>query len=484
MAYRKDWFLAVVLGLSIPFAVIALDGMETKLLVFALLLMVIFCVIAPLKNKEQLFLYLFALVLCVKLEKNFFISEKYLQLSTTSAGFGIALSDIFLAFLYFFWWRRSWRSSSRLDRRLIIFFAVYMAFLALIFVSLANSESLILSLYEFKKRAQVLFILIYISMNVRSLAQIKGVVMMLFAGIILSSSVALLQYKTGGNLGLRFLGEADTFYNQGLEGSSEVIRRVSGLMPHSNSFGMYLCLLLPIAISLSLSNIEKKVKYISFLAATAGLLGLTLSFSRAAIIGFVLAMILLMILRFKSIFSSGNRIQILLYGVILTMGLSVFIGKIIGRFTSTTAMNMDARYMLNEAAFRMIGAHPFAGIGLNNFGPKLDFYDVHGITQFARYPAHNIYLLIAAETGFISMCVFVSFIVMVVVAGMRAGVSSGDHFIRAFATGASCGILAVMLQGMVDFSMLVPVFYVLFFVICALILAARYTVETPGAAHV
>src|SRR5680860_1418745 len=50
----------------------------------------------------------------------------------------------------------------------------------------------------------------------------------------------------------------------------------------------------------------------------------------------------------------------------------------------------------------MIADHPVIGVGLNNFQEAMGPYDPYGLL-FAGNPVHNIYLLQAAETGYVGL---------------------------------------------------------------------------------
>lgn len=477
MFTKRDITLAVFFGLLIPAVLIVLESMGMKWMLAGLFALLAFFLIAPWPDKEQIILLLFAGFLCVNLDKNFFVSQHFLHLNTTSAGFSFGLSDILLICLYALWIRRSLKEPQTFDRRLLLFFAVYFILLAIFLLSAVNAQHSILSFYEFKKRLQAIFAIIYLSINIKSSNLLQKVLVMLFLGIIASSSVGVAQYVTGRNLGLSVFGEADDFYNQSIVGSSEVIRRVSGLMQHSNIFGMYLCLLLPIVYSLAFSDIGKKFKYFSFLVSIFGTLGLLLTFSRAAISSFVMGMALLFAFKWKEIFKKHNFIVFYMYGGLFIGLLACFWEKLTGRFLGSPASNLSYRFLLNEAGFKMIEKHPYLGIGLNNFSTQLEFYDTHNVVTRARFPAHNIFVLIAAESGLISLAIFLIFVFMVLFAGFKTYRTSADPIARNFCIGAVCGIIGSLIQGLVDFTLMVQIFYLLFFVICTLILASRYSIK-------
>lgn len=68
--------------------------------------------------------------------------------------------------------------------------------------------------------------------------------------------------------------------------------------------------------------------------------------------------------------------------------------------------NIGRRAMLSRASFSMIGQYPLTGVGLNNFIPRLpEFTQIGEAIRFLQ-PVHNIYLLIAAETGLVGLIIF------------------------------------------------------------------------------
>ena len=475
---NKDWFLAVVYGLMIPAVLVSLESVGLKWLVLGLSSLMFFFVAVFVKEMEKSLLLLLALSLCVNLDVNFFISYHFLKLNTLSAGFSLGMADVLLVLLYALWIYRSIEEPQRIDLRLLCFLGVYLVFFLLMMLSIVNSEDVLLSFYELKKRVLPLFAILYIGVNVRTPGLVKKIIGMIFLGMAISSLVGILQYSMGKNFGLSIFGEADEIFEQSVVGSSEIIRRVSGLMPHSNIFGMYLAFTLPIAFSLTFADIEKHFKYFSFVVSLLGSLALLLTFSRAAIMAFVFGMFIFLLVKNRNLFHRCNNKICLMYGVLTGGILFVFWNKLIERFSGSPASNLSFRFFLNEAAFKMIDRHPWLGIGLNNFSIQLPFYDTRGITAVSRFPVHNLYLLIASETGLVSLAVFLLFVMSIICIGISIYRRSPDPFLKSFSLGTICGIVAVLLDEMMDFSFVVQPVYLLFFTICALLLAIRF--HLPG----
>lgn len=73
-----------------------------------------------------------------------------------------------------------------------------------------------------------------------------------------------------------------------------------------------------------------------------------------------------------------------------------------GAKESNLAANWNGRWQINLMAFRMVRAHPFVGIGINSFERQMKDY-LYEENKFDFRPAHNIYILTAAETGILGL---------------------------------------------------------------------------------
>ncbi len=143
-----------------------------------------------------------------------------------------------------------------------------------------------------------------------------------------------------------------------------------------------------------------------------GLIALFLSFSRTAWIAGAVSLIALLL------FLAKNKIKAL--GILSTVFLVGFMttGNIVASRLQTL-VNVDqqslvVRQQLNVASLKMISDHPLLGVGLNNFLIALpQYYQLKNITRFYQ-PAHNIYLMMAAETGLVGLIIFIIFIAITI----------------------------------------------------------------------
>jgi O-antigen ligase len=139
-----------------------------------------------------------------------------------------------------------------------------------------------------------------------------------------------------------------------------------------------------------------------------GTIALVVTLSRAAWISFVFFVTVVVFLYPKR--TSGKTSSRLGTILFLTLGLGIiflfFYDLIIVRFALDEADSVASRFLMNQAAISMIKAHPFVGIGINNYTEVLLQYDTTGFSSVFFQPVHNLYLLIASEIGIIGLMIF------------------------------------------------------------------------------
>jgi O-antigen ligase len=90
---------------------------------------------------------------------------------------------------------------------------------------------------------------------------------------------------------------------------------------------------------------------------------------------------------------------------------SIVLGPMIwSRFSSlddTDRLSVERRVQLNEVAVQVLEAHTWLGVGVNNFITHLaQFGPLYGVGIW-REPVHNLYLLIAVETGWVGILLWI-----------------------------------------------------------------------------
>ena len=186
------------------------------------------------------------------------------------------------------------------------------------------------------------------------------------------------------------------------------IYQVRGVFPHQNSLAMCMMMSGMLYFARVFNNREgmrTKIFTAVFLLASVSLVR---TYSRGALFCYPLAGMLTMGCSFVKGFSSR---KFMLTGVLVLcglIGLLVFMPKIVHRFESAPKSSGETRKNFAVAALNMIKDKPLAGVGLNNWGIKINppyDYSRHrdpkkGFTDdFKDGIVETIYLLVGAECG-------------------------------------------------------------------------------------
>ncbi len=230
----------------------------------------------------------------------------------------------------------------------------------------------------------------------------------IFLAVIYSSFLAIFQFLNQGSLtGLFwFLGERN--FNAGTPGiaqaviNGQLLLRPYATFPHPNVLAGFLTLGLLLVIFLKPKN--------WWLGLILGGVALFLTFSHTAWLGFFLGLLGFCFWQKKK---PNPKFLLLWFTVFLTVGILGF------RFVPVPEESIVQRQELNTASLKMIKTSPFLGVGLANFFNRLpEFYQDHGLTRSLQ-PAHNLYLLLGAETGLMGLGFFLGLIILTYQKGLK-----------------------------------------------------------------
>ena len=210
----------------------------------------------------------------------------------------------------------------------------------------------------------------------------------------------------------------------------EVIQRVTGLLGHSNTFAAYLLLPIGFALSILAARVRWRWRLAVLPALAMSLLALLLTYSRNGLL--TLALLVLLVLGVALATRRLPRLSLGYAGVaglvvaLLVLGFGFdlaarralrltgqggqegLLGSVVTRITYDPGKAVESRWDLMLIAAEMVRQHPLTGIGLNSFEENMARYDRTGTVNIIQQPVHNIYLLVAAESGIPSLIVFVA----------------------------------------------------------------------------
>lgn len=325
-----------------------------------------------------LFFYLLLIIFPSNLAKHFILEKSYIRgLLVNYLIPAVYLTEVVVAAIFFLtlWdYLANWPKKIHLDLfgKLIVLFLVSQ--IPSLVVGLASSLWLI-SLERFFELALWLSFGWWVSRNVRWEKRGK-IFSLLSVGVAWVSLLAIGQFFLQRQvLGWWFLGEPILSGVGGLArtslGGVEYLRAY-GTFPHPNVLGGVLSVIVIWLISERFWG-----------RAVAGLAGLAVSFSRTAVLSFFGGLIGL------ALFSFSSNYKLLITNYFPDGDLSV-----------------DRRLSLLQSAWEMFKKAPLSGVGLGQFTVHLPSYGLPpGPTLFLE-PVHNIFALVAAESGIFALAAF------------------------------------------------------------------------------
>jgi O-antigen ligase len=255
-------------------------------------------------------------------------------------------------------------------------------------------------------------------------------------------------------------GEEDLLRMQVDDGST--LSRVSGTVGSPNYFARYLNFILPLVVSISFFEKRRIYRGLYYVVVSAGIVALILTFSRGAWTSFIISIIVVISLiswnkRGKNI----PRVAFKLITVITILAIVIisFSSLIGSRLSSDDRGSAVSRLYLMQVAIAIISAHPFLGIGINNYTEVMHKYDTTpiSISSFA-YQVHNIYLQIAAEMGVFALFIFICGIYLFYKEALGY-IHSSSGMLRGVVIGILGGSTTFLLQGFIDVATLGNILY-------------------------
>jgi O-antigen ligase len=126
---------------------------------------------------------------------------------------------------------------------------------------------------------------------------------------------------------------------------------------------------------------------------------------------------------------------------------------ILSRLTSNDQGSTNSRFTLAKAALDIFRDNPVVGVGLNNYAlvsPRYDRADAASWNHFTPI-VHNVYLLIAAETGIIGLAAFVVFLSILMIQAWRIIAQAPNDTVWVAGVGILGGLIAMGIHSMVDY---------------------------------
>ncbi len=293
--------------------------------------------------------------------------------------------------------------------------------------------------------------------NLRSEKQVKRLIIVLLLTSLALGTYGLLQY----------------FNILRLTPSITIPRRVSSTYYNSNHYGGYLAMITPIPVALFLFS---RLGWKTLLFAALSILlvvNLALSYSWGSV-AFGVGVIFLIIMRIRVSKRRVLATAIAICGLLLfvLMGALVMLGPTpqltqntwaarYSRMVEIADPSLFFRLFMYKKTIPLILDRPLLGTGLGTFIYAFTPYRPPDLKVLWNY-AHNDYLQISSEMGFIGLAAFLFFVITALTKGFNA-LKSTSNFNRAIILGALAGILSILVHGFLDGNLTVIPANILYF---------------------
>jgi len=267
-------------------------------------------------------------------------------------------------------------------------------------------------------------------------------------------------------------------YIKELLGPTWIVPRLHGTASEAQVFANFLLSILPFVFMMFILRVDILRRDILGIAIFIFLLSMVMTFSMGGWIGFIAgagigALLCIDRIKFERVLG-----VFLIFILILTTlflidyylhrgymkGLSEITLKVTGKVTprekgeelpseprmDMTTLSKYDRMWLRQAALSMFWQHPVIGVGTGNYGFLYNYYKPGG-TAGRPYlaKAHNAYLEILAETGFIGFSIFMIFLSGVLFKMGRVFFVSREGESRAYIAGIGASVIGLLVQGLV-----------------------------------
>lgn len=190
--------------------------------------------------------------------------------------------------------------------------------------------------------------------------------------------------------------------------------RIMSTQYHPSILGTYFLICIPFSLFLWFNGRRKFDNLLGKISFVGALIGIILSFSRAAIL------IILVILPFYLLKKNRKKVIIifLIFFIIFIIGgyfLTAY-HKFFKRFKITRAIHSyEFHYRLRRfpTAYKMVKDFPFFGVGFGNFRNLFDIYHKYKNVKFEFKIPDNMYLSLLTETGIIGIGGFLAFVIFI-----------------------------------------------------------------------
>ena len=347
----------------------------------------------------------------------------------------------------------------------LIIFGVFMLVGGFSFINSVNMRD---SLKGMTKLLKFLMIFLVCSENIKDKEHFKRIAISAACAISLTGIDALWQIFSG----------KDFIHGNSLNGNIGLARATASF-PGCNGMGVYLTALTPFIAGLALFASKFKNRVFFLIAALIGSLGIYLSLSRGAGLGLFISVLFLSLMKKNKIIISGLILLLLVFPFVMPKNIKDWAKSV--NYSPLLMMTDKVRVGIYRNTMYMISQHPFIGVGINTFSRNYGKYRLAAVEATNEtadgYYAHNNFLHMAGEMGWLGLGVFMVFLFVTLKSIWAAFKKHTDPFLRACAISVFAAIIAYLVNGLTETSLYYSRIVMIFWFLIGLGLALRRMVD-------
>lgn len=311
---------------------------------------------------------------------------------------------------------------------------------------------------------QYIFILFIVAQELKDRRHLKGALIFMGLGALLSSFDAIWQVWQGKDF---IRGYAPVF-------NLDLVRATASFKD-SNVLGVYLSAIAPVIFGFALYWSRKWARAGLILCGLLVIAAIALTYSRPTLLAIYAALLLLGI---------ALRDRRLIIGlVIITLASPLLIPKSVKDWMREVGyhplriMCNDDRIAVYRNTLNMIKDHPVIGLGANtymknykNYREAVEYRNI--VTKDFMY-AHNIYLHMAAEIGLLGLAVFIWLLYKLFLEAAGIFRFAQDGYFKIAAISLAAALLAFLVNGLTESSLYYSRVAVIFWYLCGLLLSLK-----------
>jgi Lipid A core - O-antigen ligase and related enzymes len=339
-------------------------------------------------------------------------------------------------------------------------FIVIYIFVALL--SFTKSVNLKASISEFLRFMSYIALIWIIITEVKDKATIINIIKCFTVSALVVAVFGIVQAFTGIGLYSAF----NTEYEYG------VARRIASTMFNPNNYAAFIVLVSYVFLLIGFYS-NKKVKSLMIALFALLSLNLVLTFTRGAWLSFLASAAIMCVVYNKK----------LLYFLSVPAALIIFVKSIRARFISIFSFTSGAnitRLKLWQTGMLMIKDSPVLGVGMGNsiyvYDSYIEKYPWLALS-FPKYPLHNSYIKVAAETGILGLLTFILMIGYAVYMVYKIYKNANNVLLKSMSLGFLVSLAGFFIMNLTDDCFFIPQVTVFFWLIFSIIVALHYSTK-------